>query len=291
MHPVEQAAPLDDGLWQMTLAAVHAVGDAADAHLAGGGWRPRLTLPSIGAFDSGWPNLHRDGLFPPDSAPTDFARLFGAVRDALVPFAYGDIPQLQELTDYVRAREDLRSRATVPTTTGNRELEDRMLQFEVVDLALSILSRARATGDASEPALLPIYLQRERAWLLDPLPVEYLFPFALTAFELDDTLVIDSTTRLERLDDATQAARAPSASSIGAVPDTVIGAATHALVLSGRTLANPGPGPRLFGPPSGDPSCRGGGPHLPGAAGADPYRCRLRPDRPTTDRVGRRLGP
>jgi hypothetical protein len=250
---VTALTPLDDGLWQMTRVAVEAAGAAADTHLAAGGWRPRLALPSVEAFDSGWPNLHRERLFPPDTAPTDLARLFGPTRDALVPFAYADVPELVSLIDYVRDREDLRVRATVPTVTGNRELEGRMLQYEVVDLALSVLSRARATGAESGEALLAIYLQRERAWLLDPLPVEYLVPFALTAFDLDSTLVIDDSTRIELMDAATQSARAPSGSGIESVPRTVVGAATHCLVLAGSSLANPGPGPRLFGPPSGEP--------------------------------------
>lgn len=192
-------------------------------------------------------------MFPPDTAPTDFSRLFGATRDSLVSLAYEDVPELAALIDHVRSRDDLRPRATVATVTGDQELEDRMLRVKVAGLALSILNRARATGAESDEAVLAIYLERERAWLLDPLPVEYLVPLTLTAFDLDGTLVIDASMRIERMDAATQAARAPSTSPIGSVPDTVVGAATHAIVVAGRDLPNPGPGPRLFGQRLGEP--------------------------------------
>jgi hypothetical protein len=241
-------AAIDVDLWGMVLPAVVAAGDAADAHLSSGGWRPRVPLPTVGTFDCGWPNLQRDRLFPPDDAPTDFARLFAAARGSLAPLEYADVPELAALIDFVRNRKDLRARVMVPTATNNVELEDRMLQYEAADLALSILNRGRALGAQSEGELLRIYLQRERSWLLDPLPVEYLVPLALTALDLDTTLVIDATTLIEPMDPATQAARSPSSSSMGAVPDTVVSAATHAVVFAERVIPNPGPGPRIFGP-------------------------------------------
>lgn len=224
-----------------------AAGAAADRQLERGGWRPSIELPSVTAFDRGWPNLSRSRLFPHDDAPTDFSALFGPKRDQLKPIAYSDVPELAALILYVRAHDDLRARVAIATATGRADIEDRMLEIQVADLALSLLDRARATGVATEDALLPLYLERERAWLLDPLPVEYVIPLVLTAFELGQVLVVDATTRIEPMDAATQAARAPGDYSITSVPDTVIGAATHALVVSGRQLSNPGPGPRLFG--------------------------------------------
>lgn len=78
-------------------------------------------------------------------------------------------------------------------------------------------------------------------------PVDYVIPLALTALDLDEPLPLDLTTRLEPLDPKTQAARTPNwPGGISTVPDTVIGAATHALVLTGHHLSNPGPLGRLF---------------------------------------------
>lgn len=233
-------------LWKLTLPAVRAAGAAANAQLEGGGWRPRVSLPRVGVFDSGWPHLNRSTLFPPDDAPTDYSALFGATGGNLNPIAYADVPELVTLIDYVRAREDLRSRTTVRSATGNVEREDRLLEFEVADLPLSLLDRARATDAGTDDELLALYLERERAWLLDPLPVEYIFPLALTALDLDAVLVIDDFIRVEPLDAAMQAARAPSVDSMGSVPTPVVSAATHAIVVSGHQLKNLGPAARNF---------------------------------------------
>jgi len=240
--------PIEPDLWNLTRAAVWAAGVAADQELARGGWRPRIALPTVSAFDSGWPNLSRSRLFPGDDAPTDFSGLFGPSRGPLKPIAYSDVPELRALIAYVRARTDLRARVAIKTATGNDDMERDLVEFEVADLALSLLDRARATGVTMDDGLLPLYLERERAWLLDRLPVEYVVPLVLTAMEIADVFVLDAATRIEPLDAATQAARAPNDFSISSVPSTVIGAATHALVLSGHHLPNPGPGPRLFGP-------------------------------------------
>lgn len=243
----EDVQPLDAELWSLVRAAVQAAGAAADAHLESGGYRPRFAMPTVGVFDSGWPNLDRSRLFPADDAPTDFSALFGPRSDQLKPLAYADVPELVAVVDYARARDELRQRLTVPSATGRSDIEDRILELEAVDLPLSILDRSRAVGADDDGALLALYIQRERAWRLDPLPVEYVIPLALTALDLDEALALDDTTRIEPLDPATQAARAPTTMSVASVPGPVVSAATHAIVIAGRMLANPGPGPRLFG--------------------------------------------
>jgi hypothetical protein len=166
----------------------------------------------------------------------------------LTLIAYDDVPELAALISYVRENDVLRDRLALATPAGQIDIdfEKQFFEVEVAQLALSLLARAQATGVTTDDALLPLYLERERAWLLDPLPVEYVVPLALTAMELDGVLVIDASTRIEPIDNATQAARAPREHLFTGVPDPVIEAATHALVLSGCQLANPGPGPRIF---------------------------------------------
>ena len=240
--------PLDSELWALTRDAVNAAGAVADAHLTAGGYRPRAALPKVETYDSGWPGITKTKrLLAPEDAPTDFAALFSTRPDVLHPFAYEAVPELAAFLDFVRGRPDLRSRLTVRSPAGDGELLTAMLDFEAVRLPLSLLNRARAIGATGPDDLLALYLERERAWLADPLPVEYVVPLALTALELDGTLVIDSTIRIERMDDGTQAARAPDDSPLATVPSTVVSAATHAIVLSGHHIANPGPVPRIFG--------------------------------------------
>lgn len=238
--------PRDPELWKLTLAAVRGAASAVDEHLDRGGWCPRVRLAVVRAFDSGWPNISPPQLFPLDTAPVDHSALFGSKRDQLKPIAFTDVEEFTALIAFVRDRDDLRARLSMEMRTGHDDLVDRMIDLEVTDLPLSLLDRAHATGITTDDELLRPYLERERAWFLDPLPVEYVIPLALTALDLDEPLVIDARTRIEPLDEATQAARATSALSTSSVPETVVGAATHAIVLSGHQLPNPGPTQRKF---------------------------------------------
>lgn len=238
--------PIEPKLWQLTRAAVLAVGTAVDQYLEAGGSCPRIDQTSVGVFKSGWPQLQRP-LVPRSGAPHNYSALIGQTRSQSQPIAYTDVPELGALISYVRSRDDLHSRVAIGNVLGKDRIKDQVFEIDVADLALSLLSQVRATGLTSEDSLLSLYLQRERAWLLDPLPVEYVVPLVLTAFDLDNALIIDPTTRIEPMNAATQAARAPSEWSITSVPSPVVGAATHALVRSGHEIPNPGPGSRRFG--------------------------------------------
>ncbi len=246
MNRTASTEPIDPDLWDRVRVAVVACGDAADQLLQDRGWHRRVAVPSVGQFDSGWPNLHRSRYFPDDNAPIDFSAMFGQTSDQLTPVAYSDVPALATLISYVRSREDLVDRLTIPTLSGRDEIEDTWLDTQIAGLPVSLLSRARATGVSTDESLRSLYLELERAWLVDPLPVEYVVPLALTALELDDALVVTDCVRIEPMDAGTQAARAPQDYSLSAVPDPVVSAATHALVVSGCEIENPGPGRRLM---------------------------------------------
>jgi hypothetical protein len=240
--------PLDPELWQLTRAAVLAVGAAVDEYLGETHrWRPRYRLGAVGKFDSGWPHLTRP-TFAGDNAPVEYSSLVGSNRGQLTPIAYRDVAELATLLDYVRGRDELRDRLAPGPDVPSGDLVVRMIEFEAAELPLSLLDRSRSIGANSDDGLLPLYLERERAWLLDPLPFEYVIPMVLSALDIDETLDIDGNIRLERLNDPTQAARATATSHLlSSVPDALIGAATHAIVLGGRELPNPGPGRRHFG--------------------------------------------
>jgi hypothetical protein len=198
-------------------------------------------------FDSGWPHLTTPA-FAADEAPVEYSALIGSKRGQLTPIAYDDVAEIAALLEYVRDNEELRVRLVPRRDAVPGERLESLVDYEAAELPLSLLDRSRATGKVGDEELLALYLERERAWLLDPLPFEYVVPLALTALDLDEPLVIDANLRLEPLDDRSQAARATSTSlTLSNVPGTVVGAATHAIVLGGRQLANPGPGPRHFG--------------------------------------------
>jgi hypothetical protein len=203
-------------------------------------------MPTVGSFDSGWPNLREGGLFHGADDPTDFSALFGPTRGPLKPLEYADVPELIAVAQYARDHGTLRQRLTL-SAPGKDDVEDWLLKIEAVELPLSILERSRAGGVCDDADLLALYVQRERAWLLDSLPVEYVIPLAPTALDLDEVLQLDDNVRLERLDPGTQASRAPASSTIATVPAPVVSAATHALVVGPLMIENAGPGPRLFG--------------------------------------------
>lgn len=106
--------PRDPELWNLTRSAVQSAGAVADAYLEHGGWRPRVALPTVRSFTtSGWPSLWRSRLLRRADAPTDYSELFGMTAGTLNPIAFADVPELVTLIEYVRGREDLRSRVAI----------------------------------------------------------------------------------------------------------------------------------------------------------------------------------
>lgn len=197
---------MDSELWELARAAIAAATARADEYVATGGWTPKVELASVAVFDSGWPNLSTSWLSERDS-PVDYSALFGSERGPLKPLAYDDAPALRRFVDYARSRTDLSSRLRIDYMQ-DQEFADRLLEMEAVDLPLSIMDRAKALGITDSDALQGLYVQRERAWLADRLPVEYVIPLALTPLDLDQVLPLDGSKRLEPLDADTQAARA-----------------------------------------------------------------------------------
>ncbi len=238
--------PLDSDLWTSTRAAIDGVAIAADAYLERSGWYPRVNLPTLERFDSGWPSLRRP-FSAPDDAPPDYFGLFGEKRGQVVPIAYTDVAELIHLRDFVRTRTDLMARLWPEGLNEEHgDVLTRLIDWEIYNLPISILARARATGSTTNETLQSLYLEREREWLLDRLPVEYVVPLALTGLDLDESLAIEDNTRIEPLAAASQLARTPDRHTLANVPDPVISAATHAIVSGGHELSNPGPIMRAF---------------------------------------------
>lgn len=237
--------PIHAELWQMALAAVADSERAAEEYLKRAGWVPRVGVPTVGAFDSGWPNLGMRISTGADDPP-DRAALFGPERGALKPLSFEDAPALAKFVKFVRQNEGLSGRLATLKIDGTPFTD--FVEIEAASLPLSIMNRAAALGVRDPDHLLALYIQRERAWLLSRLPVEYLIPLALTSLDLDEPLILDDATRLEPLDRLTHAARATSWGGMSTVPDPVVSAATHAIVFSGHAIANPGPVARLLAP-------------------------------------------
>jgi hypothetical protein len=113
------------------------------------------------------------------------------------------------------------------------------VKLQAADLVLSVVDRARALGRPYDPeTLLTAYRERERSILASELDADLVVPLVLTNLELDEPLELGDGVRLEKLDEATQLARARDHYSIEAVPPVVSGAATHAVVITGVKIDN-----------------------------------------------------
>ncbi|OXR42313.1 hypothetical protein B7C42_05512 [Nocardia cerradoensis] len=242
--------PLDPDLWKLVLPAIRRAASVADAHLSKGGWYPRVRMPHVADLESGWPYLREPNWFPPDDAPVAYAELFTSENDGLSGLTYADIDEFAALYEYVIRDRGLRERLW-PFKGASEERSDRMVEYEAAALPLSILDRARSIGKTTDDDYLSLYIQRERAWLLEALPVEYVIPLVLTELPLEagEIVAIDPTVSLVRLERNDHLARAVSNSGTSNVPDMVVGAAKYAIVLSGHQWANLGPGQRLVKPP------------------------------------------
>jgi hypothetical protein len=150
----------------------------------------------VGQYDSGWPRLTRT-IGVPENGPPRRSSLFGTTTDILRPFAYDDLPELVAFIDYVKQRPDLLARLDLGLPGKHR---DWLVTYEAVQFPLTLLDRMHAVNAHDDDSLLALYLQREAAWLSHRLPVEHVFPLALTALDLDEPLELNEVTRLEPLD-------------------------------------------------------------------------------------------
>lgn len=77
--------PLDTELARLASAAARGALATMDGIIARGGWIPRV-LPTVEAFDSGWPHLSKGTSARPDGPP-DHAAMLGETRKASRPLA------------------------------------------------------------------------------------------------------------------------------------------------------------------------------------------------------------
>ncbi len=179
-----------------------------------------------------------------------------AAADAIT-FSYSDVPELADAIDYVISRTDLVDmfRFVPDSTQLPAEVEMELVKLQAANLVLSVVDRARALGRPYDSTtLLSAYRERERSILAAELDADLVAPLVLTRLELDEPLELGDGVRLEKLDEATQLARARDHYSIEAVPPVVSGAATHAVVITGVKIDNSSWSSRMW---------RGRGPRIP----------------------------
>jgi hypothetical protein len=128
-----------------------------------------------------------------------------------------------------------------PDARDENEPVRRMFEIMVAELPLRILDRHLHTHHRPirEDIMLDIYLELEAGIFEDALPVDIIVPIVLTEFDAIQPVRLGDDMRLERMDDSFHRARVPTQYFGGSANEIVLGAATHALVLTDYEIRNP----------------------------------------------------
>jgi len=199
-----------------------------------------VELPEFSANKYGWPSVIRSQILLDTPHPVDWSSVVSVNQDRLGSPTISAVPQLADLAAFIRMDDELAKRLTLPGIETS-DLRERWLDHDTLELVGDIVGRSVGLGADTDAELLAIYLERERAIFNAKLSVDVVVPILLTQFDTEH-FAISKDVRIERMDEATNASRAPHLHST--VNPFLQAAATHAVVLSGLEIANPGPGPR-----------------------------------------------
>lgn len=230
---------MDDALWQAASPAIEQMINAAHTYIDGGGWCLQDHLPTV-SHEHHWPwlNVERWG----DGRPKDWSSLLGKREGEFTKIAVEELHAYQEFLAYGRSREDLRGKL-LPTEDMTLEwLSDMMLDH----LSRDVFERAMHLGARKPHEFRPIYCEAERSILADELPGSVIIPLAFAAFPDGWTLHLDDNTCIRPLTDEEHLGRARDY-TYGAVPESVINAATHAIILDDIVVDNRAPWDRVLG--------------------------------------------
>lgn len=167
----------------------------------------------------------------------------------MTSFAWADISELAGVIDYVVGGDDLVAKLDIVPALAKVPAEGAMLfvTLRAADLVLSVIDRARALGRPHDSeTLLAAYREREQSLLAVELKADLVAPLLLTRLDLEQSLDLGGGIRLEKLDEKVQLARASKNQPVGVVPLPLLGAATHAVVVTGVNIDNSSPGARLW---------------------------------------------
>lgn len=231
--------PIDDALWEAASPAVEEMINAAGAYMDGGGWCLQDDLPTV-SHENHWPWLRVERWG--DGRPKDWSSLLGKREGEFTKIAVEELHAYQEFLAYGRSREDLRGKLLPPEWMDLEWLSDMMLDH----LSRDVFERAMHLGATAPDDFRPIYCEAERSILADDLPGSVIVPLAYAAFPAGWTLRLDDHTHIRPLTDEEHLGRA-GAHGYGAVPESVIHAATHAVILEDIVVDNRNPWDRVFG--------------------------------------------
>jgi len=195
----------------------------------------RPSFPSISYTENGlpryweWTSLSR-------KTPIDYTypfRAFSGEREAW-PASWTDLWSFVESDP--RLREFFNVDLFRSSSSSGESYGELMLRMRMQDL-LDHYVHSTGLLNFRKAQFLPLFLKWARSIYPEVLPVEFVVPVIFADFEIDD-YSLPAGMAIRRMSRSTQLARSPGESTGVAVNREVLGAATHALVLTSWELPN-----------------------------------------------------
>ena len=196
-------------------------------------------FPKMSQFQSGLPNFSK--TFMEDTAPLDYESVFG--RTAHPPES---IPSWQQFSEFAREDKSLtrfweigaHNKYRLYTTSPDlAEIHTNISVYGSIEKLVNRYIHISGKKDMEEGLFRPLYQEWERSVFWEELPLNIVVPILRLMFSFDQ-LELGNNTTIERMPDLLQLARNDRSSYTVSTHDTVIGAATHSLVLRDWTIAN-----------------------------------------------------
>ncbi|MEX1138040.1 MAG: hypothetical protein WEF53_01680 [Bacteroidota bacterium] len=188
--------------------------------------------PKFEYFSNGLPNFSESSFF--DSSPTDYKRAFGTNEDWQI--RTDAIPAFKALLQYARTDKQLKDHFS----WGTQPIPDSFFEFSITYFIEKLIDRHMHLFPDKPPDLetfKQIYRPLEAYLYQETLYVDVVVPILFLKFDFDK-LALGPNTLIERMNDDFQLVRFSKKAYSPSVHSSVLGAATHALVLKGWSIEN-----------------------------------------------------
>lgn len=201
-------------------------------------------FPIVSQFPSGFPYFNKS--FLEDDVPLNYQSVFGGwERERYHPPE--SIPSWRQFWDFAHKDEHLsrfweigprfKEKWYSPAFPDLVKTHSRISVYGSIEKLVDRYIHISGKKEMDEDLFRPIYQEWERSIFWEKLPVNIVVPilglmFSFDRFEIDDNTIV------ERIEDLLQLARNTRSTHTVSTHETVIGAATHSLVLRDWTIEN-----------------------------------------------------
>ena len=197
----------------------------------------RRSFPLVNYRESGLP-WFSEGMGILGDTPVEFDYPFRALGDDRVPYPHSweDVWQAVNEDSRLRVFFDVDKFPPLPASPypspAKSIFETRLSKLIDHYIHVTKLRRFRKSK------FLPIFRRWAAGCYPEKVPVQFIIPILLLDFDVGDAFELTSSVRIERMSHNLQQSRAPQEDDYVSVNRRILGAATHALVLSGWELPN-----------------------------------------------------